>query len=41
MNPALLGSQFEALEPPDDAVRVDITAPPEAIAADIRRQLGL
>jgi gluconokinase len=41
MNPALLGSQFETLEPPADAVRVDITPGPEAIAADIRRKLGL
>ena len=41
MNPALLGSQFEALEPPPDALRVDITPPPEQIAADIRRKLGL
>jgi gluconokinase len=41
MNPALLGSQFEALEPPEDAVRVDITPPPEEIAAEIRRKLGM
>jgi gluconokinase len=41
MNPALLGSQFEALEPPPDAVRVDITPPPEQVAAEIRRKLGL
>ena len=41
MNPALLDSQFEALEPPADAVRVDVTPPPEQIAAEIRRQLEL
>jgi gluconokinase len=41
MNPALLGSQFETLEPPAEAVRVDVTAGPEAIAADIREKLGL
>jgi gluconokinase len=41
MNPALLASQFEALEPPDHAVRVDVTPPPEQIAAEIRRKLGL
>jgi gluconokinase len=41
MNPALLGSQFQTLEPPADAVRVDITPGPEAIAADIRRKLAL
>jgi gluconokinase len=41
MNPALLGSQFEALEPPADAIRVDISPVPEAVAADVRKQLGL
>jgi len=41
MDPALLGSQFDALEPPPDALRVDITPPPEQIAAEIRRKLGL
>ena len=41
MNPALLGSQFEALEPPADAVRVDVTPPPEEIAEEIRRKLGV
>jgi gluconokinase len=41
MNPALLHSQFETLEPPEGAVRVDVTASPEAIAADIRLKLGL
>jgi gluconate kinase len=41
MDPALLRSQFEALEPPEGAVQVDITPAPEAIAAEIRRKLGL
>ena len=41
MNPALLDSQFEALEPPADAVRVAITPPPDQIAAEIRTKLGL
>ena len=41
MNPALLHSQFETLEPPADAVRVAIDSPPEQIAAEIARRLGL
>jgi gluconokinase len=41
MNPALLHSQFETLEAPEEAVQVDITPPPEVIVAEIRRQLGL
>lgn len=41
MNPALLKSQFEALEPPEHAVQVDISGTPQAIAAEIRRQLEL
>lgn len=41
MNPNLLHSQFEALEPPEGAVRVEIAAPPEAIASEIRKQLGV
>lgn len=41
MNPNLLHSQFETLEPPDNALRVDITAAPEVIASEIRRRLGL
>ena len=40
MNPALLGSQFEILEPPDDAIRVDVTGTPEEIAGEIRLQAG-
>ena len=41
MNPGLLDSQFEILEPPDDAIRVDVKGTPEAIASEIRRRLGL
>ena len=41
MNPVLLDSQFEILEPPDDAIRVDVTGSPEEIADEIRRRLGL
>lgn len=41
MDPALLRSQFDALEPPADAVRVDVGPSPEQIAADIRRRLDL
>jgi gluconokinase len=41
MDPGLLGSQFEILEPPADALRVDVTAPPEQIVADIRQRLGI
>ena len=41
MNPNLLHSQFETLEPPSDAVRVEITASPGAIAEEIRRKFGL
>jgi gluconokinase len=41
MNPALLHSQFETLEPPEEAVRVDISLPPEAIVATIRSKLSL
>ena len=41
MNPVLLDSQFEILEPPDDAIRVDVTGTPEEIAGEIRRRLRL
>ena len=41
MNPKLLHSQFETLEPPDGALQVDIGPPPEAVAAEIRRKLAL
>jgi gluconokinase len=41
MNPHLLHSQFETLEPPEHAIAVDITPPPQEIVANIRRKLGL
>ena len=41
MNPVLLPSQFEILEPPEDAIKVDVTGSPEEIAGEIRRRLGL
>jgi gluconokinase len=41
MNPALLHSQFQTLEPPADAVRVEVSDPPEAIVAHIRRALNV
>ncbi len=41
MNPALLHSQFEALEPPADALWVEVTASPEAAVAEIRAKLEL
>jgi gluconokinase len=41
MNPALLHSQFESLEPPADAIRVDVAPPPGEIVTDIRRKLGV
>jgi gluconate kinase len=37
----LLASQFEDLEPPDDAIRVEINQPPSAIVAEIRTKLGI
>jgi len=41
MSPALLDSQFAALEPPDDAVRVDVSGTPEQVASVARAGLGL
>ena len=41
MNPTLLHSQFETLEPPDEAIQIDVTPAPDIISADIRRGLGL
>lgn len=35
MNPALLDSQFATLEPPEDALRIDIGATPEELAMAI------
>lgn len=41
MPPALLASQFAALEEPERGVVVDIRHPPETIVAQIRQQLGV
>jgi gluconokinase len=41
MNPSLLHSQFETLEPPEDALTVDVTPPPDALVDQIRRELHL
>ncbi|QEH31961.1 Thermoresistant gluconokinase [Aquisphaera giovannonii] len=41
MNPSLLASQLEILDPPDDAIRVDVTGTPGEIAREIRGKLGL
>jgi gluconokinase len=41
MNPDLLQSQIDTLEEPRDAVVVDISGAPEAIAKEIRARLGL
>src|SRR5690242_7278686 len=35
LDPHLLHSQFETLEPPEHAVQVDVAPPPEIIAAEI------
>jgi len=40
MNPNLLQSQFDTLEEPSDAIVVDASGAPEAIAKEIRRRLG-
>ena len=40
MNPALLDSQFAALEEPADAIVADIGPAPEAIAAAVLAELG-
>lgn len=37
----ILASQFADLEEPEDAVTVEIAAPPEQIVAEIREKLGL
>ena len=41
MPAALLESQFAALEPPADAIRVDVAADPSSCVALIRRRLQL
>jgi gluconokinase len=40
MNPALLASQLATLEPPDEAIRLDIALAPDALADAARRALG-
>lgn len=41
MKAEMLRSQYEALEEPKDVITVDIRKAPDAIIADIRRQLAL
>ncbi len=41
MNPSLLHSQFEILEPPDNSVIVQVTATPKEIVSQIRLRLSL
>ena len=41
MNPRLLHSQFETLEAPKYAPSIDIAPPPETVANEIRKQLGI
>ncbi len=41
MKPVMLDSQLTALEPPAGALTLDIRQPPDALVAEIRRQLGL
>jgi gluconokinase len=41
MNPDLLHSQFETLEPPEGAVQIDVGPRPGEVAAEIRRRLDL
>ena len=41
MNPTLLESQFAILEAPQDALRLDVAPPPEALVRSIRTALAL
>ena len=41
MSPDLLDSQFQTLEPPDEAVRVDVSGSPSEAVAAARAGLGL
>lgn len=41
MKPAMLDSQLATLEPPAGALTLDISQPPGALVAEIRRRLGL
>lgn len=38
---ALLGSQLETLEMPEDALRVDVTPGPDEVVATVRARLGI
>jgi len=38
MNPSLLHSQFETLEPPEHAIRVEVSGTPEVIANEIAQR---
>ena len=40
MPASLLDSQFAGLEPPEEAIRVNIEKPVEALVAEIRAALG-
>ena len=40
MNPALLGSQFEALEEPGEGLRIDVSMPPPKIVTLIKEHFG-
>lgn len=41
MNPALLDSQFAILEPPADALRLDVAGSPEVLVRQIRKELAI
>src|SRR5687768_11453187 len=41
MSPGLLGSQFDALEEPANALRVNVSSSPGEIVKEIRSRLGL
>ena len=41
MNPALLESQFQTLEEPDDVLGIDIQSPPDEIVRIIRTKLNV
>jgi gluconokinase len=40
MKQGMIDSQFQALEPPEGALSIDATAPPDAIVARIRAAIG-
>jgi gluconokinase len=41
MKPGMLDSQFQALEEPEEALVLDVKLPPEELAAEATRRLGL